>query len=48
MLLIQSAQQLQADTVKQKNIKPLENNSAEKNFRSGDIEDSTAMQNRRN
>ncbi|HXB42647.1 MAG TPA: hypothetical protein VNV85_01245 [Puia sp.] len=47
-LLIKSAQQLQADTVKQKNIKPLENNSAERNFRSGDIEDSAGIPNRRN
>ncbi len=47
-LLIKSAQQLQADTVKQRNIKPLENNSAERNFRSGDIEDSAGIHNRRN
>lgn len=39
-LLIKSAQQLQADTVKQKNIKPLESLNPDKNFRSGDVEDS--------
>jgi cell division protein FtsQ len=47
-LLIRSAQQLQADTVKQKNMKPLENNNVDKNFRSGDVEDSVTRLSRKN
>ncbi len=39
-MLIKSAQQIQMDTVKQRTVKPLENINPDKNFKSGDIEDS--------
>ncbi|HVM89407.1 MAG TPA: hypothetical protein VMT76_14560 [Puia sp.] len=38
--LIRSAQQLQMDTVRQRTVKPLENLNPDKDFKSGDIEDS--------
>jgi cell division protein FtsQ len=40
-MLIRSAQQLQMDTVRARTIKPLENLNPDKNFRSGDMEDTT-------
>ena len=45
-MMIKSAQQLQIDTVRQRNIKPLENLNPDKNFKSGDIEDSVARRTR--
>jgi cell division protein FtsQ len=39
-MLIRSAQQLQLDTVKPRMVRPLENLSPDRNFRSGDTEDS--------
>ena len=39
-MLIKSAQELQADTVKQRNIRPLENDGGERIIRSGDVDDS--------
>ncbi len=47
-LLIKSAQQWQADTAKRQNTKPLENMGADKNFRSGDMEDSVVLGNKKN
>lgn len=38
-MLIRSAQQLQIDTVRQRTVKPLENLGPDKDFKTGDIED---------
>ena len=38
--LIRSAQQMQADTVKQRVVRPLENSNGDHEFRSGDLDDS--------
>jgi cell division protein FtsQ len=47
-LMIKSAQQLQADTAKRQNIKPLENMGGDRNFRSGDEEDSLVVRIKKN
>jgi len=46
--MIKSAQQLQADTAKRQNIKPLENMGGDRNFRSGDEEDSLVVRIKKN